>query len=418
VSDQAGSRKAESGQVLVIVAVGLVVLIAMVGLVVDGGYAWAKQRDTQNAADASAEAGAVVMAERLAGINRTDAEVWTAVQDTGDANGLPPAGAPAVDPTRDCHNGQAPDGDKPGICAYYADISGDLVLDGNGDTVAVGSLGEPPPPAGAAGVRAFGRQRFNTFLMRVIGFETLSTTAPATAVAGYVTELCPASLGCAVIPVTFPVTTVTCDGTGSAVLGSSNYQKNTPDPYVIPLCKNNPGNVGWIDWDPPAGGTAELEQSILHPDNPDIPVPSWQYVTSTGNVNALMIENALNTYAGQTVLIPQFDATCNTKPVGAESDPNYGCPQGNLGGNGQNQWYHLPQFAAFQFCGGTPNVCAGTPYTQGAYVNGNNSAICDTGNGATSCLVGRFIDFLVNTTVTGNVGANSNTGLLGVQLIK
>jgi hypothetical protein len=415
VSEHATSRKAESGQVLVIVAVGLVALLAMVGLVVDGGYAWGKQRDTQNASDASAEAGAVVMAERLAGINRTDAQVWAAVQTTGDANGLPPAGAPAVDPTKECHNGQAPDGDKPGVCAYYTNISGDLVLDGSGKTIAVGSLGAPAPPTGSAGVRAFGRQRFNTFLMRLVGFQTLSATAPATAVAGYVSELCPASLGCAVIPVTFPVTIVTCDGTGSAVLGSTNYLKNTVAPYVVPLCKNNPGNVGWIDWDPPAGGTAELEQSILYPDNPDIPVPSWQYVTSTGNVNSAKIEAALNTYAGQTVLIPQFDATCNTQPAGTATS---GCPAGHVGGNGQNQWYHLPQFAAFQFCGGTPNVCPGTPYTQGAYVNGNNKAICDTGNGATSCLVGRFIDFLVNTTVTGNVGANSNTGLLGVQLIR
>src|SRR3990172_8935396 len=55
------------GQVLVIVAVAMVAIVAMVGLVVDGGFAWGKQRDTQNAADAAAEAGAIVMAQRLAG---------------------------------------------------------------------------------------------------------------------------------------------------------------------------------------------------------------------------------------------------------------------------------------------------------------------------------------------------------------
>ena len=49
-------RRDERGQVLVIVAGALVALIAMVGLVIDGGYAWGQQRDTQNGADAAAKA--------------------------------------------------------------------------------------------------------------------------------------------------------------------------------------------------------------------------------------------------------------------------------------------------------------------------------------------------------------------------
>ncbi|HEX7069347.1 MAG TPA: pilus assembly protein TadG-related protein, partial [Rhodothermales bacterium] len=57
----------ERGQILVIVAAGMVILVALVGLVIDGGFAWGRQRDTQNAADAAALAGATVMAERLAG---------------------------------------------------------------------------------------------------------------------------------------------------------------------------------------------------------------------------------------------------------------------------------------------------------------------------------------------------------------
>ena len=44
----------ERGQVLVIVAMGLVVMVAMVGLVIDGGFAWGQQRKTQNGADAMA----------------------------------------------------------------------------------------------------------------------------------------------------------------------------------------------------------------------------------------------------------------------------------------------------------------------------------------------------------------------------
>ncbi len=55
------------GQILIIVAAALVIMVAMTGLVVDGGYAWGQQRDNQNAADAASEAGAVVLAEKLTG---------------------------------------------------------------------------------------------------------------------------------------------------------------------------------------------------------------------------------------------------------------------------------------------------------------------------------------------------------------
>ena len=48
----------ERGQILVIFALGLVVMIGMVGLVLDGGSAFAQRRDEQNAADLAALAGA------------------------------------------------------------------------------------------------------------------------------------------------------------------------------------------------------------------------------------------------------------------------------------------------------------------------------------------------------------------------
>lgn len=395
----------ERGQVLVIVAMGLIVMIAMVGLIVDGGIAWGRQRDTQNGSDASAEAGAVVLAERLAGVTKSDSDVWVAVRDTAVANGLP-AGSSTVAPGTDCQ-GDGPTG-KIGICGYYTDIDG-VVISAAGTPVAVGS---GSIPAGASGVKAIARTEVDTYLMPIIGFDELEVTTKATAIAGYIEEACPASAGCAVLPVTFPVSIVTCDSSGNAVLDANAYQKNTATPYVIPLCKDNPGNVGWLDWDPPNGGASELEDAIRYPNNPAIPVPSWQYVTSTGNVNSGPVEDALRTWNGKVVLIPQFDGTCSATPAGTGLG---GCPAGSVGGNGQNQWYHLPQFAAFQFCGGTPNWCTG--YANGAYVQGNNKPTCDTGNGATSCLVGRFVDFITNTTITGNVGANANTGLIGVQLI-
>jgi hypothetical protein len=48
----------ERGQILVIFALGLVAIVAMVGLVLDGGSAFAQRRDEQNAADLAALTGA------------------------------------------------------------------------------------------------------------------------------------------------------------------------------------------------------------------------------------------------------------------------------------------------------------------------------------------------------------------------
>ncbi|MEX0709731.1 MAG: pilus assembly protein TadG-related protein [Chloroflexota bacterium] len=393
----------ERGQVLVIVAVAMVAIVAMVGLVVDGGFAWGKQRDTQNAADAAAEAGAIVMAQRLAGVvpTKTDADVEIAVLLAGSEN--------AVDP---------PD-------AYYTDIAGNLLDDLGAivtDRADAAKVGDDTIPANAAGIEAIGSQSFPTFLVRVIGFDQLTVTAPATAVAGYVTDVCSAEAGCDVIPVTVPLTVLGCDGQNDPepVFPTEPWVVTTM-PITVPLCKNGPGNVGWLDWTPTAGGTSELEDSIRFPDNDSMTIPDWFYITATGNINSSQIEDALNErWGGQVALIPQFDGTCNTQPGGPFLN---NCPAPNVGGTGSNQWYHLPQFAAFQFCGGTPNWCDGSggapAYAKGAYITGNDAATCDTGNGGTSCLAGRFVNFLGGPyTVGPGSGTTAPTSLIGVQLLK
>ncbi len=51
-------RRAQRGQILVLFTLALVTMIAMVGLVIDGGAAYAQRRSQQNAADVAALAGA------------------------------------------------------------------------------------------------------------------------------------------------------------------------------------------------------------------------------------------------------------------------------------------------------------------------------------------------------------------------
>ena len=58
----------ERGQVLVIFALSMVVAIAMVGLVIDGGSAFAQRRDQQNVADLAAMAGATAYLNTAGGV--------------------------------------------------------------------------------------------------------------------------------------------------------------------------------------------------------------------------------------------------------------------------------------------------------------------------------------------------------------
>ena len=54
-----------------IVGVGMIVLVGMVGLVIDVGMQWGDNRASQNASDASAEAGAIVLMEYMLGARTT-----------------------------------------------------------------------------------------------------------------------------------------------------------------------------------------------------------------------------------------------------------------------------------------------------------------------------------------------------------
>ena len=393
-SRRADSRS-EPGQILVIVAASMLVIIGAVGLVIDGGYAWGRQRQAQNGVDSAAEAGAVVLAQRLASVARSDADVAAAVAAAAAANDL------ATPP------------------AYYTDVYGNLLApDGSvaGSTATAATVGAGLVPVGAQGVEVHGAAQVNTFLARAIGIEQLGISATATAVAGYLESVCPAASGCDVLPVTVPITVLGCDGQNDPQpIIPPTYWVPTGEPITVPLCKAGPGNVGWLDWTPTAGGVSELVQSILYPDNPEIRIPSWQYITATGNVNSAEVEDAINSiYSGKVVKIPQFDSTCDAAPTGPGVND---CPAGHVGGNGQQQWYHLPQFAAFQLCGPDIPECVAAGYTQGAYINGNFSAICDTGNGATSCLAGRFVYFIDKGTVGPGSGAATPTNVIGVQLI-
>ena len=428
-------RESEAGQAIVVMIGAILVTVAMVATIVDGGNVLAQQRVTQNGADATAEAGAVILAERLAGVEEPsggwDVNVWTRLTQTAAANGI------TIE------------------SAYYTDICGiPLEADGTGAinvdrtenlSVALqvnnfahvlpgGTATAPDCPnrlvGPVAGVLVIGRKDVPAYVAGAIGIPTFRVNTRATAVAGYLQGYCDASEGkfCALLPVAFPVNIIQCNGSNKPTDSGEPWVFNTV--YKIPLCNAEAGNVGYIDWDPHAGGAGDVVCSIQTADNPAIDLPSWQYVASTGNTNggggacSATIEEAIRAHEGETVLAPQFDLTCGPSGSQPEPDsslpavisaPNYGCPVGALGGAGANLWYRFPSFAFLELCGPGVPGCNGR---HAAYLQGNNSAICDTGNGATSCLVAKFKHVMGTGTVGAGVGSGTGNKAVGVQLIK
>ena len=401
------------GQVVVIVATGMVVIVALVGLVIDGGFAWGQQRKAQNGADAAAEAGATVIAQSLKGAPVTDGDVGCAVQHTADANGL----------------------DTP--TAVYTNWEGDFLT----PSVSVGDCdpgGGVAIPIGAQGVKAHGDRQFDTFLARVIGFNEFTADASATAVAGVPTGICAADEGCAALPVTFPLTAVTCDGQNRQLQFPSTewplVQVTNPNPgpgelpyastaneAIIPLCEVGPGAVGWLDF----GCAPNLAETIERPCSPSFDIPDWLH-TQPGNTNSL--DGVLNTYAGPElgkpddgqILIPINDNTCMDNPNNNElpgvDDPK--CPgdgDGSLNGsgNGNNFYYHISKWTNFM--------------VDRVYTGGSNPVECSQapgyppsgGNGATGCFKGWFVGPYV---ISGPVGSGAtgpgDASVIAIQLIR
>ncbi|HET6737085.1 pilus assembly protein TadG-related protein [Mycobacterium sp.] len=373
-TDPSASKR---GQSLVIVALGMVVLVGMVGVVVDVGLQWGDNRASQNGSDAAAEAGAVVLMQYMLGAPKMDADVEDAVDAVANTNQL------TID-----H-------------AEYTDWQGHPLT----PPVEVGYGGGIP--TGAQGVLVVGTRAHETVFARVLGISELSVFTDAVAVAGPA-EPCPVGGPCALLPVTIPTTIVTCDGQNKSLatldpwIGPSEDPSDPPPPqYIIPLCGNNPGSVGWIDWTPPAGGNDELAKQICDPHPIDLDLPDWYYVTSTGNTNSSTVQDCWDKWIGKVIMFPLFEDTCKTDP-GENTECTDPAPIG-----GQNQWYYFPSAAALTLTG--------------AYVNGNNSDICDPsgGNGATTCLIGTFVD----TAITGKVTEWDNTAdplsqFFSVQLIQ
>lgn len=349
----------ERGQMLVIIAAAMVALVAMVGLVIDGGFAWSQNRAAQNGADAAAHAGAIVILKNHIESPRTTGDVWAAAAAEAAKNGVVLESA------------------------QFTNVAGTPI-----GPITEGSSASIP--ANAQGVLAVGTREHQTFFMRVVGIHDVTVRNDAVSVT------CPVTEPGALLPVTVPVTVTTCDGQNKAVITEDPWEKNVL--YVFPLCGNPTGaggSYGWIDWYG-SGGAPEIWEQVCDPNPPTIHLPGWYEVVEPGNVNAAKLEDCFNdNWAGKIIQIPLFDDKCKNLPPEGEACSDPGSPK----------WYHFLGYATIRL--------------DWAYITGSNS-ICNVANGATSCLVGTFVDGVISGTVGGWDETNpaGPSQAYGVQLIQ
>ena len=239
-------------------------------------------------------------------------------------------------------------------------------------------------------------QTFDTFIMQIIGFETSTSIADATAVVGT-----PQAVTGGALPITIPRVGETCDEPQTDFEVREDDLDGVWEPYeiideddadgtnmaIVPLCDTNAGSVGWLDY----GCGQNLSQSVLDPCDVFIPIPAW-IQTHTGNPNNLQTE--FNSYTGSQVGVPEaddsvlaipiHDNTCLDRP--ADSDPTCEPLAPEHSGVGNNNYYHVPFWIGFKL---------DAAYIQGADVEceaaPGQPVLVDPDSGKYGCLKGWFV---------------------------
>jgi hypothetical protein len=363
-------RTGERGQILVIAVIAMIAMIGGISLVLEGGNAYAHQRLVQNGSDAVANAGAMVLAQRLGGAPIVDSQVAAAANSVSAANALD------------------------SVVAYYTDWQGHpLTLLGAPapdltTAVRVGNATNTIPP-GAQGIQVSGTQMFPTTFARVIGMNDFRATADATAIAGALT-------GGVLLPVVFPVNIVDCSVSGDIGTGEAAWVISEPghppvgQEYIVPLCKTGAGSFMLLDLD---GTPNNCADEVTNP--PKLQFAQFPVTINTDNGNncAKQMVDEVNNLSGKVVLIPICDGDCTTT-------------------GGVNGTYHIIKVAGFYLDymsdqnGGTNPACQGNGTT----------LIPIRGNGSSSCLVGWFVRYITSGPV--GPGPIDGAGSIGIQLIR
>lgn len=263
------------GQILAIVAGGLVILLLAVGLVIDTGLSWVVRRDTQNAADLASLAGTKVITDHYRDGPLTGADVYAAIESNAIENDCVDSctwsaqyvTAPAVD----------------GYVGDYEELKLGPVVDG-------GTI-----PATAQGVKVEVEQPSETQFMRLIGITDVQVSTSAVALTASLPTIPPGVL----LPVAMSPPNAMVAG----------------EIYDITDGLDGPGNFGWLSWNDDNDANT-LVESICTPNNPEFTIPPGPggaiYIPGApGVMNKQEGRDCLDEYIanGTPILIPIWDGT-------------------------------------------------------------------------------------------------------------
>jgi hypothetical protein len=304
-------KSKQAGQIMVLFVLAFSSLLLMVGVVVDGGYGLAQRRASQNAADFAALDGARVIAEFIGGntVDGTDANVTLAIHDTLLANG---AEAPVLGP---------PDG------PVYVDVHG----------TALSYVGGGVLPATAVGVRVQASRTWRPFFLGIVGIDSWTASATATARGGY--KINPGGAFPAGVAEAFFNGRQTCSGPVSNDPNSPCFPA-----HLTPGVLNVPGGFGWLKFG--CDGYGLGQDPPLNAGGCDSSKGFLQEEIDTGNSYGCCTQVGL---PGSN----DFIGSLPGNKVSADCSSVYGkivtvAVWDYADGNGTNAYYHIVGFTGWQ----------------------------------------------------------------------
>jgi Flp pilus assembly protein TadG len=304
----------EVGQSIVLIALAMVVLLAMVGLILDGGQVYFTRRNSQNTADAAAYAGARVFSVRPDNTSASTATIWNAITTYTAANYVPNAN---------------------NVTAWYVDAS-------NNNLSQINQSPFPAVDAQATGVRVYVVQQFQpTFISLLRGNSPLDVPARATVQVG------PLQAPQQLMPV--------------AIITDTNTIIPYGQLFTMEGAGTSSGNYQWVDFGLQScngqGGANILEQLLSIPQGcspppvvADDPAPnSLSWINSKPGLSPNAgITNALDDW----MALPQADRLWLIPITACTGDPAYGYPAGcGQKVSGSNVYYYTWSFGEFQLIG-------------------------------------------------------------------
>ncbi len=229
-------RRKSRGQSLIIIVLSMVVLLAFIGLAIDGASMYAQRRDAQNAVDGAALAGVRMMLSKYEdtvyvyhteqdGTASQEDEVQDEIERYALANGILTDTLQTyfVNDYKEIKSATLSTGPDGQPCGTAITLS----------PCTIGYNGMIPFTRGAKGVYVKGTKKTDSFLMKLFGWDKVSATADATAFMGPATSL---GNDVGLLPIGFFTTT------------TEYGQLNPGQTYVLMEgdSRRTSGNWGWV----------------------------------------------------------------------------------------------------------------------------------------------------------------------------